>query len=420
MSRKISAISLFSGCGGCSLGLKNAGIDVIYAIDNNRDACSTYEKNFGKNSIINSDILKFTPEEIQKIVHAKYENIDLIVGGPPCQGFSSAGTKDWTDPRNNLLRYFSEIVTSIKPTWFIMENVEGLLTSNGGYYINEAIIRFIKAGYWVNVKKIYMEKYGLPQKRKRVFVIGNLERCIFNFPEYSHFSNETLSFYDNFPIINILDAISDLPPPNPIGPFFQYLPDRNEFQKKLQYHGSNGVDFHNNKELNEIWHERIINLKQGESMKNLPSHLQHESFRRRAFRRVKDGTPTEKRGGAPSGVKRLISNEPSLTITSASTTEFVHPIDNRFLTIRECARIQSYPDWFSFCGNNSSVITQIANAIPPLIMEKIAHQIIETASWNKVDSTKGKLISVDVSKSSGMSPALLKMLSDLKNMVANA
>jgi len=117
-------------------------------------------------------------------------------------------------------------------------------------------------------------------------------------------------------------------------------------------------------------------LREGQSMKDLPENLWHASFRRRAFRRVKDGIPTEKRGGAPSGIKRLRANMQSLTITGSAFREFIHPIFDRMLTIRECARIQSFPDYFDFIGNATSVMQQIGNAVPPLAAEILANHLM--------------------------------------------
>ena len=152
-------------------------------------------------------------------------------------------------------------------------------------------------------------------------------------------------------------------------------------------------------------------------MKDLPEHLQHASFKRRAARRVCDGTPTEKRGGAPSGLKRLFYDEPCLTITSAAISEFVHPTQNRTLTIRECARIQTFPDSFVFCGTDSQKILQIGNAIPPKFAEIIAHQIIVLDTITNADKYAPGLAEYEITKASAMSPALIntcKMLEQLQ------
>ena len=149
-------------------------------------------------------------------------------------------------------------------------------------------------------------------------------------------------------------------------------------------------------------------------MKNLPDELQHPSFRRRAFRRVMDGTPTERRGGAPSGLKRLVAEDPCLTITSAAPTELIHPFDHRPLTLRECARLQSFPDWFEFEGSWNSVALQIGNAIPPEFMHRLAGHLLSVASWRPNDSGRGRWLGMEATKSSGVSPALARMLDALK------
>lgn len=187
------AINLFSGCGGCSLGLKQARFEVRLAVDLDPSACETYAMNLGRESIWRTDLSTTKPVEIITRARLDTSNVDLIVGGPPCQGFSSAGARDWEDSRDTLLRHFVEIVTSIKPTWFIMENVEGLLTAKDGFFVIEAITRFLEAGYWVRAKKVYMEQYGLPQRRKRLIVVGNLEQCEFTFPPKSSLPSHTVS-----------------------------------------------------------------------------------------------------------------------------------------------------------------------------------------------------------------------------------
>ncbi len=174
------------------------------------------------------------------------------------------------------------------------------------------------------------------------------------------------------------------------------------------------ISHHLAKRLNSATLQRINHLKQGETMKHLPEELQHPSFARRSYRRVMDGTPTEKRGGAPSGLKRLIAEEPSLTITSASVTEFIHPFANRPLTLRECARIQSFPDWYEFSGSWSSVATQIGNAIPPLFMEILLRHIQQLATWRPINNQRGRWLGINATKSTGKSPILNKVLTNLE------
>lgn len=410
----MGVFSVFAGCGGCSLGLKQAGFDISLAVDNDKDACETYAANLGKKAVWYADLSNIRPHELLERSRLDLSQLDLIVGGPPCQGFSSAGAKDWTDPRNILLRKFVEIVTSLRPTWFVMENVEGLLTANDGLFLIEAVTRFLEAGYWVRAKKIYMERYGLPQRRKRVIIVGNLEQHPFDFPEPVYYKYPMLPIVEQYPQLNILDAIGDLPSPSELDCAVYDKQPQNAYQNRLRRLDNKPVIHHTRKLLNDFVQQRIDLLRPGETMRDLPESLQHPSFTRRSFRRVMDGTPTEKRGGAPSGIKRLVAAQPSLTITSASPTEFIHPTENRPLTLRECARIQSFPDWYEFSGSYSSIATQIGNAIPPIFMQLLAAHIQEVATWQRVENPKGRWLGIDATKSNGMSPALMKTLAGLQ------
>jgi DNA (cytosine-5)-methyltransferase 1 len=142
-------------------------------------------------------------------------------------------------------------------------------------------------------------------------------------------------------------------------------------------------------------------------MRDLPKALWHESFRRRAFRRVMDGTPTERRGGAPSGIRRLNGDEPSKAITSFARNEFVHPTEDRFLTLRECARIQTFPDDFAFSGKIADQALLIGNAVPPMFAEQVAkHLVAELRADPTQNASKGRLLSFVPTMSEGMSPAL--------------
>lgn len=407
------AVSLFSGCGGCSLGLAQAGYSVSLTAELDGDACETYRANIAGAALWQIDLGAVSPNDILRRVGTGVGEIPLMAGGPPCQGFSSAGAKDWTDPRNFLLKKFVDLVVAVRPVWFVMENVEGLLTSNDGFFLTEAVTQFLKAGYWVRAKKVYMEKYGLPQRRKRVIVVGNLERCEFDFPEETHDENQRDTLFGTgTPPLTVLDAIDDIGTPVESGDVILTGELRTEFQRSMRHYGP--VTLHTLKKVNPTTARRISSLGQGQTMKDLPEELQHASFTRRAFRRVMDGTPTEKRGGAPSGLKRLVGTDPSLTITSASPSEFVHPIEDRLLTLRECARIQSFPDTFTFTGSWSSVATQIGNAIPPAFMKMLAEHIAGMATWAAKGPSAGRWLGIKATKSNGVSPALARMLSDLE------
>ena len=400
------AISLFCGAGGCSLGFKKANYDIIFATDIDRASLKTYEKNFPSTKVLAADINQINFEKLMTDLGIKAGELDFLIGGPPCQGFSTAGSRFWDDPRNSLLKSYVKALDKIKPKWFLMENVEGLLTANDGLYLYEAVKAFIDLGYKIRVEKVYSHEYGIPQRRKRVFIIGNRLGIDFDLPEPTIVVKGRIFRNSN---ITLNHTISGLPEPvkDSNGVCYYSPAPMSEWEEQLR-NGSENVTDHFSLNLTEMQLERIKRLKQGQTMKDLPVELQHESFQRRSNRRVQDGTPTEKRGGAPSGIKRLVYDEPSLTITGASTREFIHPVQDRPLTIREAARIQTFPDSFIFEGNNSEKIQQIGNAIPPLLARIFAEHIKNDYGFETGDMQKGNLIDYSLTKAEAMSPALFK------------
>ncbi|MCF6337451.1 MAG: DNA cytosine methyltransferase [Gammaproteobacteria bacterium] len=402
---KPTAISLFCGAGGCSLGFKQAGYSILYANDKDVAAVETYKKNFPDTLCSHEDIDNLDFNEIMMTVDLRPGELDILVGGPPCQGFSTAGARFWDDPRNYLLKSYIRALKTINPKWFIMENVEGLLTSNEGKYVFEAASAFTELGYDIRIEKIYSQEYGVPQRRKRVLIVGNRLGHDFKMPEPT--LNVSGQIFRNSDV-TISHAINSLP--SAASDKFQVLKPLDvlpvdNFDLLLRGNSAEITD-HYFPEIKGIQLERIIALKPGQTMKDLPLRLQHESFKKRANRRVADGTPTEKRGGAPSGLKKLHANEPCLTITGAATRELIHPVEDRPLTIRESARIQTFPDTFNFCGNASQKIQQIGNAIPPLLARIFAEHIKDDYDFNAKAISSGKMLGFLLTKANAMSPAL--------------
>jgi len=413
-----TAISLFCGAGGCSLGFKQAGYSILYANDKDTATVETYKNNFPEAICSPEDIDDIDFIKVLDNIGLKSGELDILIGGPPCQGFSTAGTRFWDDPRNHLLKSYIRALTMLNPKWFIMENVEGLLTSNKGNYLYEAANAFIELGYHIRIEKIYSQEYGVPQRRKRVLIIGNRLGHDFKMPE---------------PTLKVSGRIfrnSDVTISHAIGSLPNATNDKNKVLNSLKSSPFDDFDAllrNSAKEVTDHYFpiikdtqlERISALKPGQTMKDLPEHLQHESFKKRANRRVADGTPTEKRGGAPSGLKRLHATEPCLTITGAATRELIHPTENRPLTIREAARIQTFPDSFLFSGNASQKIQQVGNAIPPLLARIFAEHIRDDYGFNGEPCGNGKLLGFLLTKADGMSPALKRTESLLKKILFN-
>lgn len=389
--KKWKAISLFAGAGGCSLGFKSAGTNILAAFENSKAAIKTYNTNFGGDLCKDTDLSSCDFLELRKELRLEKGELDLIIGGPPCQGFTTAGNRFWDDPRNKLVQNYAQALEIFYPKWFMMENVEGILTTAKGTYVVECIKKMISLGYTVYLKKVYMQEYGVPQRRKRVIIVGNRLGKKFFFPAPLERASGSIYRDSSF---TLYEAIHDLEG--------QDIPEIGHIRKQEE-----GIQL-----------ERITALKVGQTMKDLPEELQHDSFKRRASRRVCDGTPSEKRGGAPSGLKRLAYDEPCLTITSAAPSEFVHPTENRTLTLRECARIQTFPDSFIFCGTESQKRLQIGNAIPPRFAEQLAYQIFQCDS-NPPNEIVPSLADFEVTKATALSPALKRTCDMLEQLQFN-
>lgn len=403
-------ISLFSGAGGCSLGFAQAGVAASFAADIDRDAAATYSANLG----VECRVLDLsTPSAIQAVHQAAGALRPLmLVGGPPCQGFSTAGPRNSNDPRNALIFNYLALVERLQPRWFIFENVEGILTSNSGRDIVSLVSELAGLGYTIRLEKLNFAGFGLPQTRKRVLIVGNRMGLRFSLPQSTFaFDSGKAKLRGNLPFApTVADAIDDLPPASAYDKTLNYELDvvPSDYARSLR---ADVVRHHSAAPKADLV-DLVARLAPGQTMKDLPELLQHESFRRRANRRVSDGVATERRGGAPAGYKRLRGELNSLTITSAAPREFIHPRFDRPLTLRECARLQSFPDCFDFSGNGMSIARQIGNAIPPLAAKVLANALLAqegaaggTSGPSCVDARPG-LLGYRLTDASAMSPAL--------------
>ncbi|NLF71102.1 MAG: DNA cytosine methyltransferase [Candidatus Anammoximicrobium sp.] len=381
-----TVVDIFCGAGGLSLGFQRAGFVAVAAFDHHPMAVETYRANLGTH-VFQQEITEETGVPLAT----------TIIGGPPCQGFSSAGMRRPDDSRNSLVACFARIVCSNRPFAFVFENVEGFLTAENGMRVFDLLRPVIAAGYCVHVRKVNAAHYGIPQHRKRVIAIGGLGwHPQFPRPTHSATGAPGADLVDSsLPSApSVADAIAGLPPPSldppGIPPGHHYRP-------------LTGIDL-----------ERAQALKPGQTMRDLPEELWHDSYRRRAFRRVMDGTPSDRRGGAPAGVKRLLPAAPSKTITGGATAEFLHPYEDRNLTIRECARIQTFPDDFVFCGSASEQAQLIGNAVPPSLATVVARQLAADLQHAATERKPGELLSFIPTLSNGMSPALEKVATKVR------
>jgi DNA (cytosine-5)-methyltransferase 1 len=373
-----TVVDLFCGPGGLALGFKLAGFECVLSIDNHEAPVQTCKANLG-HDVVWAEITEDT----------QFPDADVVIGGPPCQGFSSAGMRRDGDRRNTLVRVFADLVARHKPRAFVFENVEGFLTGERANRVLDLLDPLVAAGYRIHLRKVNAANYGVPQHRKRVIAIGGLGWDP-SFPEPTHMAfgaPGATQIARHLPRAStVLDAIAGLPAPAGEPP--------------------GQPSDHWVRPVSPAEAARMKLLKPGQTMKDLPEHLWHDSYRRRAYRRVMDGTPTERRGGAPAGLRRLAADQPSKAITSGAISEFVHPIEDRYLTLRECARIQSFPDDFSFVGTTSEKILQIGNAVPPRLARAVAQTLRNDLERAEACEAEGAVLSFEPAYSNGMSPAL--------------
>ena len=341
--RKYTFIDLFAGCGGLSLGFEMVGFRNMLAIDNWEDALKTYTYNRKDANVLCADLMSIAPQKIKQ----KYSisDIDVIIGGPPCQGFSVAGKRIIEDDRNKLYKAFVGFVECFRPKAFVMENVPNILSMGNGIVKDSIIKDFEELGYKVSVQVLTASDYGVPQNRRRAVFVGLANGEKFDFPR--PFEGEKISSYE---------ALCDLTEGSVVdGSPYQTEPicDFQRYARK----NSSGIYNHEITIHNEKTKKIIAMVPDGGNYKDLPVGLQQTRKVHIAW-------------------TRLNSKRPSITIDTGHRHHF-HYKWNRIPTVRECARIQSFPDNFKFIGIKTSQLKQVGNAVPPLLAEAIAKSIID-------------------------------------------
>ncbi|WP_353930498.1 DNA cytosine methyltransferase [Okeanomitos corallinicola TIOX110] len=394
IKNKPVAIDLFAGAGGFGLGFEMAGFSVPLSVEIDSWACDTLLYNHPKMTVIQNDIRNFTTLSIVKEI-CIYKP-DIIIGGPPCQGFSIAGPakKDPNDPRNTLFINFAQWISFLEPTGFVMENVKGLLSrknSEGVKVIDIIKKTFEEIGYFVEVWLLNSAEYGVPQVRERVFIVGNKLGKKLGIPQKTHsldLLNDSilqlsLEEINLAPALNLWDAISDLPILNAREgeeeqPYT--LEHQNQYQKWCR-NSSNILYNHVAMEHSKRLVERFKQINWGESSSDVPK--EYGAKRRNGNGKLSDKIYDQNN-------RRLNPHKPAHTIAASFYANFIHPFQHRNLTAREGARVQSFPDTYRFLGKKTVVshkllqrenrlnekflcqYNQIGNAVPPLLAKAIA------------------------------------------------
>lgn len=336
-------LDLFCGAGGLSLGFERTGFEVVKAIDNNKYAIETYNNNRSKKIGEVKDITTVDDKYVSTL-----GKIDGIIGGPPCQGFSTAGQRIIDDERNKLYRYYFKILEKIHPKFFVIENVTGILNFSGGLVKEDILKRADKLGYNMYYRIFDTSEYGIPQVRKRVIFIGfdkTLFKTSYEFP------------IKNKKKISIEEAISDLPSldKNEDNTIYSH-PPKTKYQKYIR-----------------------------DNMKELHNHVQsnHTDETKKAISLVPEGgslrdIPEDKRNGRNyhALLRKMDRSKPALCIDTGHRTYF-HYEEKRVPSVRENARLQSFKDSYIFYGPKQEQYKQVGNAVPPILAETIAKSIFD-------------------------------------------
>lgn len=326
-------IDLFSGAGGLLRGFMNAGFTPEFSVEVWKPAINTHQLNYPNVPVWDKDIRTVDNSELQQYIG----KVDVIVGGPPCQGFSTIGKRLVKDPRNELVFEFIRFVEVIRPKVFLMENVRGLLSSDGGKIKSAIEEEYSRIGYKTISKVICAADYGVPQLRNRVFFLGVREDLLKepSFPQETH-TKETYA--------TVGDAINDL-----LGK-------------------ENQVDNHVPMKHNPTVTARIAFIKEGEGIPNsgLPKEIAHGSRSDFKTNEIKNFSHV---------YKRLSRFRPATTMVPGHNAFPLHPVANRSLTVREAARIQTFPDDVIFCGTRQDQCIQVGNAVPVHLANVLAEHI---------------------------------------------
>lgn len=354
-------IDLFSGCGGLSLGFGMAGYESLLAIDNWQDALSTYTFNRPGARTLCADISALNPSEIKK--QYDIHNVDVIIGGPPCQGFSVAGKRDVNDTRNRLYKSFVEFVKTFSPKAFVMENVPNILSIGNGVIRDAIVSDFEGLGYKVVHKVLTASDYGVPQNRRRAVFVGMKDGKEYIFPDKLQ-----------SPKVTSWEALSDLPE-HSLADGEDYTSTPKSAYQEFMRAGSLGIYNHDVTEHEQKTKDIIALVPDGGNYKDLPQDLQQTRKVHIAWTRIN-------------------SKKPSMTIDTGHRHHF-HYQYNRIPTVRESARIQSFPDSFIFKCSKTSQYKQVGNAVPPLLAKAIATRLAEHLDNKTITATPDRNVQKD-------------------------
>lgn len=346
----MKCVDLFAGVGGMSLGFESAGFEVVLAVEKSASIAEGYTTNLPHTRMIVAGVEEINLDK--ELTPLKTRGVDVVFGGPPCQGFSQKGKRlSISDERNFLFKNFVDVVEFLKPQFFVIENVPNILTAAKSYFYKEIEAAFSKMGYELKAKVLNAADYGVPQQRKRAFIVGQMGFNTFNFPD------------PVAQLVTVQEAISDLPAiGSGEGKFTYNYPtgEQSSYQKRMR-ENSVGIYNHQATKHSQIALQRLALIPQnGGGKENLPKEHLTKSIYSGTWMRLREDLPA-----------RTITTR----FDTPSSGQFTLPRLDRCLTVREAARIQSFPDRFIFTGTKSNQMLQVGNAVPPLLAQAVASEI---------------------------------------------
>ena len=367
-ANRLRVVDLFCGCGGISAGLRDAGFEIIAGADIDPKYMSTFSRNFPSAYSMNIDLTDWTPQSFMSVLGLQPGDLDLLAGGPPCQGFSKnvpRRLRQVDDTNNMLVRTFVDYCETIQPKLILMENVAEMKNGFSSQFTNEIITRLSAADYSVTAMVLNAAEHGVPQIRRRAFFLAVKGTKALEKPENTHCQvSAQASLFDSLSFVTAWEAIGDLPSMGHgegVDPCEYACEPFSDYQR-LMRNGSGMVRNHVARPLRPTQFARLAALQPGQGHRDLPDEL-----------RV--------RGGYSGAYGRLSKEMIARTITRwvfhPGSGRWGHPVDIRTLTIREAARIQGFADEYEFVGSFVQQAGQVGNAVPPLLITQIGNSIRE-------------------------------------------
>lgn len=360
MSKILTVIDLFCGAGGFSEGFRQAGFKVVAGLDIDKAAASTFKEAHPDAHFFQESIELLNPKEIRKSLKLKKGELSCMVGGPPCQAYSvNNHNRGFHDIRAKLFRSYIKFVSEFRPKWVVIENVTGILSAGEGKAVVEITKALKKLGYTLELKILKAEEYGVPQSRRRVFILGTRTSSRIEWPKPIYSEND---------FVSVSDAISDLPSIRNGGgtPEMSYRYEaKSNFQKQSRKKSLTLFN-HETNLLKGLNLKRLKFVQQGGSWRDIPTRLLPAGMRR-----ANKSDHTKRYG-------RLKMNGLSSTILTKCDIHwgcFIHPTQDRVISVREAARFQSFPDHYRFFGSRTDQYRQVGNAVPPLLALAVAQAI---------------------------------------------